>query len=157
MTNRADSVRRDFFSCKDTSGANSLKTLFGIVLVCLVFSAVVANASPEGLEPISTFRLETSAHWKHGPIVVSGDKNGNGRFQELTIEFRDKKLFVPSNVLAKIPKLSNGIQISSEAGYREIGGYTIYTAFTQGFVSTPQLRDRFVIAVSEKGGIKVLP
>lgn len=47
----------------------------------------------------------------------------------------------------------NGIQLSYEVGYKELGGRTLYIVFSQGFTSGAVVK-RFV-TVTESGSVKV--
>lgn len=128
-----------------------------LISIFLIGLAVpMAAASQEGLDPILKFRIETVPYIDRGPIVASGHRNVWGGIEELTIEFQGKKTPLPAEVLSKIPRAFNGIQISSEPGYKGLGGYTVFLVFTEGWANSPEPRSRFVIAIPEEGGVRIV-
>ena len=86
-------------------------------------------------------------------MVVSGKQNSDG-LQELTVEAFGRSFPVPESTLRKLGRLINGMQISSEPGYAEVGGRTVYIVFTQGFF-VGETQQSSAIIVNERGDVDV--
>jgi hypothetical protein len=127
--------------------------LGNFALMCLIFalSVAVANASQEHTLPLTKFRLESVSQTDPGTIVVHGSQDQSGKFQELKVELMGQVVTVPASILQQIPTSSNGVIISSEAGYKELGGRTVYITFLVTWSNARTIRERFVVTVQEDG------
>ncbi len=122
-----------------------------IVLLALVCGA---SASQEGALPLSVFRLESAGIGSSGKVVVEGKQNEKGETINLKINAFGKEYVVPKDKLARLSGLhANGVQISYEAGYPNLGGRTIYIQFQVGFTSGP--REQALVTLKEDGKIDV--
>ena len=129
-----------------------MKALFTITL--LIAFASSAIASKEGILAFSRFRLESAGIGTSGKVVVEGNQDANGQITALTISAFSKEYIVPKDKLAKLAELhSNGIRISYEHGYPELGGRTIYIQLQMGFTSLTRMEA--VVSLSENGKIEV--
>jgi hypothetical protein len=107
----------------------------------------------EGLLPLGTIRIESPGIGKSGSVILSGVQTAQG-LQSLTIEAFGKKFQLsPAQLQEFQGGLFNGVQLSYESGYKELGGRTIYVLISKGFTSGTVLQ-KYVI-VTESGTIKV--
>ena len=127
------------------------------LFLCLGLAISRVAASQEGTDPFLRFRIEAGPNAGRGPIIVSGQRSNEGGLEELTVKFLDNEIQVQREILLQIPRWFNGIQISSEPGIMGPPGYTVYLVFTEGWVSSPELRSRFAIGISEAHGTRVIP
>jgi hypothetical protein len=122
--------------------------------VCLLLSRAVL-ASEEGALPLQEFQVSSQGIGESGPIVVTGAKNDDGRFREITVVAFGKTFALPQPILDQLSQqFQNGLQLSYEAGYPNLGGRTIYLQFQFGFTSGP-VRS-VVVAISEDGKSRIL-
>ena len=104
--------------------------------------------SKEGILPILEFRLASNGIGSSGPVVVEGSINPEGEVASLSVQVFEKTYNIEGSVLKTIGiSRINGIQISYEAGYRVLGGRTVYILFQKGFTS--ETKEKYVLAVSE--------
>jgi len=129
------------------------------VVTCLVAScsiALFADASRERYLEFDEFLIEANAGGDIGQVVVTGNRNDRGSLDSLQVEFLELSVSVPDSILSEIPRYANGIRLSAESGYRELGGRTIYVVFSRaGASSPPKCDDQWTIAVSELQGAKL--
>lgn len=126
------------------------------ILLALMFTLYLqdAVASQEGVLPLTEFQIKSNGIDNSGPIIVNGKKI-DGIFSSLSVSAFGKNIEVPTSVLSTIQiKHHNGIQLSYEAGYRALGGKTVYIKFIFGFTSG--VDDEVTISVRENGDVKVL-
>ena len=120
-------------------------------LLLATFLNGLAVASQESVVTWDTFRVES--HSTGEPVVVSGKQNTEG-LQELRIEAFGRAFTVSQATLRKLGRMINGMQISSEPGYPELGGRTVYVVFSQGFVAGGTQQSG-TLAVNERGDVEV--
>ncbi len=124
-----------------------------MIFTAALLSARLAFASMEGLLPLGTIRIESPGIGKSGSVILSGVQTAQG-LQSLTIEAFGKKFQLsPAQLQEFQGGLFNGVQLSYESGYKELGGRTIYVLISKGFTSGTVLQ-KYVI-VTESGTIKV--
>jgi hypothetical protein len=124
------------------------------ILMALVLGACSAPASQEGILALSSFRLESPGIGGSGKVVVEGKQNERNRIARLKISAFGKDYSIPENKLAPLAGVAwNGVRISYEAGYAELGGRTIYVQFQTGFTSGT--RAAALITLTEDGKVKV--
>jgi len=117
-------------------------------LVAMLGASTVAAASQESVLTWEKFRIESS-----GPVIVSGSQNAAG-LRELHVEAFGKSFAIPESTLTKLRGVMiNGLQISYEEGYPEVGGRTVYLLFSKGFVSGMQ--EGKLLVVKERGDLDV--
>jgi hypothetical protein len=122
--------------------------------VLLVACASAAHASQEGVLVLSSFRLESAGIGASGKIVVEGKQDEKGQVVSLKVNAFGKEYVVPKEKLAGLGELlANGIRISYEAGYAELGGRTVYIQLQTGFTSGT--REQALVTVKENGKIEV--
>ncbi len=121
------------------------------------FVAVISSfawASQEGALALSTFSLESNGIGESGAVEVKGTISENKEVTALSVNAFGKTYIVPAEKLSKIQNgFYNGIQLSYEAGYKELGGKTIYIVLQSGFTSG--VTQRIMISLTESGTIEI--
>ncbi len=124
--------------------------------IILLFIALTgfAHASQEGILAFSSFRLESAGIGSSGKVVVEGNQDESRRIVALKVEAFGKIFDVPKEKLAGLSELpSNGVRISYEHGYTQLGGRTIYVELQMGFTSGVRKQAR--VTIPESGAIEV--
>lgn len=131
------------------------KNIAGIFLLVLLFTvACNVQSSEEGILAFSNFRLESGGLGSSDKVIVEGVQNTKGQIVSLNVSAFGKDYIVPKERLADLDGLSaNGVRISYEAGYAELGGRTIYIQFQMGFVS--HTVHQVLVTLTEDGKVKV--
>ncbi len=125
-----------------------------LIISIILFLTSHVFASQEGVLTLSDFTIQSKGIGESGPVKISGKQNDKNEFTELTIKAFGKVYNISKENLKKIPKkYYNGIQLSYEAGYKELGGKTIYIVFMSGFLSG--IREKTLITITEQGSVKV--
>jgi hypothetical protein len=89
-----------------------------------------------------------------GPVKVSG-KQGSAGIKNLKVEAFGRKFILARKEVKYLQGFfANGMFLSFEQGYKELGGRTIYLSFFRGFTSGIQITKR--VAVNERGEFKFL-
>src|SRR5262245_30302230 len=125
-----------------------------LLMLLVAFGATGAVfASQEGVLVLGAFRVESPGIGESGPVVVSGTRNSKG-IENLRVEAFGKQFNLTQEQLKSLSGvLVNGLQLSYEGGYRELGGRTLYLLFSMGFTSGITQR-RFVV-ITENGSVKI--
>jgi len=126
-----------------------------VVLLIPVLFAQPAYASKEGGLLLSRVVLDSPGMDESGPVHVEMKRSDSG-IETLHVSAFGKTETVPSELLQLIKekKWLNGIQLSWEKGYREMGGKTVYVALTEG--ATWGAVVVAVIGFSEDGKFRLL-
>jgi hypothetical protein len=126
-----------------------------LILAMVVFAvATCASASKEGILPLSNFRLESDGIDGSGKVVVEGKGDKDGHLVSLKVTAFGRDYLLPKDKVAQFARLmANGVQISYEAGYAELGGRTVYVQLQMGWTSST--RQKAVVTVTENGKIEV--
>lgn len=124
-----------------------------LLLVCLLFS-VEGFTSKEGLLITSSFQIESNGIGSSGTVVVSGQRNQNGAFEKIVVKAFGKELAISKENLEKIPRNTNGLQMSYESGYEKLGGKTVYLIFLSGFTSGN--KEKIILSVNEQGNSQIV-
>ena len=121
-------------------------------LLCfLLFVCFSANASQEGGLRFSSFVTESDGIGTSGPIKVSGTQNIKG-IESLKVNAFGRLYELNAKQLKELqPFGANGLQLTYEHGYKELGGRTIYIILSTGFTSKTVRRK--LVSVSESGSI----
>jgi hypothetical protein len=127
------------------------------LLTIFLFSSILitslAGASEEGILPLGKFSLSSDGLDNSGSVTVTGSISKTG-FASLSINAFGKTVDLNKKQLALIDGMMvNGIQMTFEEGYKEMGGKTVYVQFSRGFSSG--IKATKVISVNEAGEIKV--
>jgi hypothetical protein len=130
--------------------------MYKSILFAILFSfAGLGFASKEGVLALYTFHVESPGIGESGPVSVSG------RQSKLGIDFLIVKAFGKVFQLNREQLNSlqggslNGIQLTYEGGYKELGGRTIYLQFSKGF--TNGILHAIVFVLTEDGKINIKP
>ncbi len=100
--------------------------------------------------PFSEFRIQSKGIGESGIVTVEGLKDTSGKYKKLSISAFGKVIEVSNKLLSQIPsKYQNGIQLSYDPGWKQLGGRTVYISFLSGFTSGS--KEIFIISVSEDG------
>jgi hypothetical protein len=130
-----------------------MKILILIAVIIILLTSCVF-ASQEGVLPLDTFTIKSEGIGESGPVVISGTMNNKNLFTGLTIKAFGKEFKISEENLKKIPeKPYNGIQLSYETGYKELGGKTVYIILQFGFTSG--IKEKTLITVTEAGSVKI--
>jgi len=125
-----------------------------LIAISLLVFASTANASKEGILTLSSFRLESEGIGSSGKIVVEEKQNEKRQIVSLKISAFGRDYVVPQEKLSRLGDLqANGVRISYETGYRELGGRTIYIQLQMGFTSFT--KKQALITLTEDGKIEV--
>jgi hypothetical protein len=120
-----------------------------VVAVALVCGRVVA--SQEGAFAFRKFRFESFD--ESGPVVVSGTQKDTG-IDTLRIDaFRRSFMLTPAQLKQLRGLIVNGVQLSGEGGYKELGGRTLYLILSMGFTSGTT--NAKLVSVNERGDIEI--
>jgi len=144
-----------FFGDKEMKNERR-KIMIKIILLIGIMLLLTSNvfASQEGVLRLSSFTMQSEGIGESGPVSVSGTTNEENEFTELTVKVFGKEYKLSDEDLKKIPaKPYNGIQLSYEAGYKELGGKTLYIILQVGFTSG--IKERTLIIITESGSIQV--
>lgn len=127
------------------------------VLVAILCSVIagVAFASQEHAARIAEFSITWEGDEGAGPITARGARRPDGSLQRFTVSAFGRTIEMPAPVMAELSNIHfNGVLLSDEAGYPELGGRTAYLQFVVGFTSG--VTSRVVVAVDEKGNVRLL-
>jgi hypothetical protein len=110
-----------------------------------------AAASEEHVFEFRTFRFESVD--ESGPVIVSGTQGEHGITALHITAFRKSFTLTPGQLKQLRGLIVNGVQLSGEGGYTELGGRTLYlilsTSFTSGATNAK------LVTVNERGDIKI--
>jgi hypothetical protein len=131
-----------------------MKRLYSIIaILSLALASTSALASKEGILRLDSFQLTSQGISDSGPVTITGNQGDKG-ISRLTIKAFGREFDLDDEQLAKIRGLAiNGIQLSYETGYKELGGRTLYILLSKGFTSG-NVGHKFVV-VTESGAIRV--
>ena len=126
---------------------------FLVVAFCGLLLGASASASEQEFLPLQTFRVESAEITGFGPVIISGTQTSQG-IQTFRIEAFGRSVTLQSSDLQKLRGLSaNGIQLSHEAGYPQLGGPTISILLSIGFTAgIPQGK---IISLTKRGDIDI--
>lgn len=106
-----------------------------LAMLALAFATSI-YASQEGSLVLSSLRLESAGIGSSGKVIVEGKQDQTNRLLTLTVTAFGKIYVVPKEKLASLADFhANGIRISYEAGYANLGGRTIYIHLQSGVAS----------------------
>jgi hypothetical protein len=118
---------------------------------CVLLCTTSLYASQEGVIPFDTFKVESRGIGESGPVVVSGRQNEHG-FESLEVIAFGKTFQITQAQLKELQDgLMNGLQLSYEYGYKNLGGRTLYLRFSKGFTSG--IAKANLITINESGTI----
>ena len=128
-------------------------SLILVLTLFLLGATADTSASREGILPVSAFALESPGIGGSGPVKVSGAQSSEG-ISLLRVEAFGKQFTFQQKHLIELQGFGfNGVKITYEGGYVDLGGRTIYIIFSRGFTSG-QVAQRYV-ALSESGSVSV--
>ena len=124
-------------------------SLLIVASICALLRA--ASASEEGAFEFRTFRFESRD--ESGPVVITGAQGDHGITSLNISAFRKSFTLSPAKLKQLRGLIVNGVQLSGEGGYKELGGRTLYLILSMGFTSgTTQAK---LVSLDERGDIKV--
>ena len=124
-----------------------------LFVVSMVLLASNSYASKERILALSNFRVESTGVGESGAVVVTGSQTSSG-IASIRVDAFGKSFLLSKNDLEKLQGvIVNGIQISYEAGYQDLGGRTIYLLLATGFTSgVPEGK---LVSITERGDIRI--
>jgi hypothetical protein len=124
-----------------------------VIFASLALLSSVAVASQEGVLRLGEFRIQSPGVEQSGPVVITG-KQSDTEIVALSVQVFGRTINLTKSQLLQLKgQYVNGLQLTYEAGYREVGGRTIYLILSSGFTSgivTTQL-----IEINEQGSVKI--
>jgi hypothetical protein len=124
-----------------------------LTLILLLLSCFHAAASSEGILILGKFRVESEGIGESGRVVVSGTQGYDGPESVRVDAFGKSYSLRPAHIRRLRGLTANGISLSYERGYRELGGRTVYILFSKAFTSGT-VSAKYV-SVAERGDIDV--
>jgi hypothetical protein len=113
-----------------------------------------ARASQEGQLAWSSFSVESPGIGSSGPVTISGRQAATG-LTAMTIKAFDRQIALAKPQLDALkPLRMNGMQLSFDTGYKELGGRTLYVQLLSGFVASGDRVEK-VLVITERGDIEV--
>lgn len=123
------------------------------LLLNFAFACTSLHASQEGTLPWSTFTIRTSNLSCTNGVTITGTQTKNG-ISNLKISAFKRDFVLTKAQLTKLGGFTtNGLIVSSEAGYEETGGCTLYLTFQIGFASGPE--QTLIIEINKRGDIRI--
>ena len=129
---------------------NVLKVLFALYLM-----TTQALANQQGALAYSKFHLESLGIGSSGPISVSGHRDAEGVFEEISVSFAGRIIFIPEEFRSKIPNHANGLQLNYLRFPDDQGGKTVLLVFQFGFAGVAEPMERLTFAVDEFGKVSI--
>ncbi len=124
-------------------------------IAAALFVPTPSRASQEGILPIGALHVTSPGIGESGPVEVTATRGSDG-FSSLAIQAFGRTIKLTAVQLAALHgQFVNGVQLSYEAGYKELGGRTVYIVLSKGFTSGTQETQR--ISVNEQGTVAVEP
>ena len=133
-----------------------MKLVFRTAFALLMLSiSSWAWASQEGVLSLSSFQFSSAGIGNSGSVTISGEQNAQ-RFLSLTVSAFGRRVSLNQEQLAKLKSvLCNGVQMSYESGWKEVGGRTVYIVLSMGFTSGVESSQ--IVSVNERGVVEVRP
>jgi hypothetical protein len=111
-------------------------------------------SSQEGVLMFSDFAVTSPGIGESGPVSVSGTQTTDG-IASLRVKAFGKEVVANPGQLKNLRGFSaNGMQLTYEGGYKELGGRTVYLVLIKGFTSGTQSTQR--VEVNERGDFKIV-
>jgi len=118
------------------------------------FVAPFTSASQEGILLLSEFTIFSQGIGSSGPVKVSGTQSPTG-ISYLKVGAFGREFVAPGATINELQGFfANGILVSYEHGYTNVGGRTVYLSFFKGFTSG--LTETRRLLVNESGEFKLL-
>ncbi|MES2073761.1 MAG: hypothetical protein V4488_25630 [Pseudomonadota bacterium] len=133
-----------------------MKLVFRAAFALLMLSiSSWAWASQEGVLSLNSFQFSSAGIGNSGPVIISGEQNAQ-RFLSLTVSAFRRRVSLNQEQLAKLKAgLFNGVQMSYDSGWKEVGGHTVYIVLSMGFTSG--VKSSQIVSVNERGIVEVRP
>ena len=126
-------------------------SLLFVASLCVLLLAGSSSGSEEGAFEFRTFRFES--HDESGPVVVSGTQGDRGITGLRITAFQRSFTLTPAQLKQLRGLIVNGVQLSGEGGYKELGGRTLYLILSMGFTSG--IANAKLVSVNERADIKI--
>jgi hypothetical protein len=122
-------------------------------LMCVILAAN-AEASQEGILKWSSFSIDSAGIGTSGPVSIAGKQDASG-ITAMTVKAFGRTYELKKDHLDKLEAMHmNGMQLSYEGGYKELGGRTLYIQLSRGFIASG-VTHRKLIVVTERGDVTV--
>jgi hypothetical protein len=119
-----------------------------------LLASTQAYASQEIILKWSSFSIESEGVAGSGPVVVAGKQDATG-ITAMTVKAFGHVYALGKEHLAMLrPLRPNGMQLSWEGGYKDLGGRTLYIQLSTGFFVSGIKARKFVV-INERGDILI--
>ncbi len=108
----------------------------------------------EGILRFSQIELRSEGIGESGPVYLNGSLTKSGTLERLQIEAFDKNFTCPEELLAKLPKMINGVLLSYVFDIRSGKGKTLYMTFQFGFTSG--IKEKVILSLNEQGEFSII-
>lgn len=130
------------------------RLLLVLFWVIAVFFSLSVKSSQEGVLVLSDFTVSSRSIGESGPVTVSGTQTTDGIASLRVNAFGRAIVANPAQLKDLRGFFANGMQLTYESGYKELGGRTVYIVLVKGFTSGTQATQR--VEVNERGDFRVV-
>jgi hypothetical protein len=131
-----------------------LRLVLAALLAFSLLAVAPAHGSQEGALKWSSFSIDSEGIGSSGPVSISGKQDATG-ITAMTIKAFGRTYELGKEHLDKLKSIfMNGMQVSYEGGYKDLGGRTLYIQVSRGFFVSGIASRKFII-VNERGDIAV--
>jgi len=129
-----------------------MRNFAAFVIAFLLLMPLEVFSSQVALLPISKFEVATVGKGDSGAIRIFGTQSAQG-IDSLTVEAFGRRMNLSQKDLAQLKGLfSNGLILSYEHLFPELGGRTVYLLFVDGFDANSDAS--CTVEVSESGTVR---
>jgi hypothetical protein len=125
-----------------------------LAMVLSLLAATQTYGSQEGMLRWSSFSIDSEGIGSSGPVTVSGKQDENG-ITEMSVKAFSRVYKLGKEHLDLLRSMRvNGMQLSYEGGYKNLGGRTLYIQLSSGFFVSGIKARKFVV-INERGDVLV--
>lgn len=130
-----------------------LARLSVFLIAAMLLAGDQALASAEAVLVLSSFNVHSAGIGESGPVDISG-AYADAALRKLAIKaFGREFVLTPAQLKQLAGAYVNGIQLTYEDGYPEVGGRTVYIVLSTGFTSGTRSAKR--ITLNERGDVTI--
>jgi hypothetical protein len=125
-----------------------------LAVALTIVAAAKTYGSQEGMLRWSSFSIDSEGIGSSGPVTVSGKQDQTG-ITSMTIKAFSRTYELGKEQLDLLKSMRvNGMQLSFEGGYKNLGGRTLYIQLSSGFFVSG-IKARRVVVINERGDVLV--
>jgi hypothetical protein len=125
-----------------------------LAMVLCLLAATQTYGSQEGMLRWSSFSIDSEGIGSSGPVTVSGKQDETG-IAEMSVKAFGRVYKLGKEHLDLLRSMRvNGMQLSYEGGYKNLGGRTLYIQLSSGFFVSGIKARKFVV-INERGDVLV--